>query len=104
MVHQNGEDNYPTDILYQGYQYLHESSYGVENLNEDNNEWSSNQIKMNKTQLIFFYLKTAKKGMLNILNQCQDRSYIAYHTFYTPPETQTSTTKYKCKTNEEEIS
>ena len=78
-----------------------EDKEGVENLNEDNKEWSSNQIKMKKTQLIFFYLKTAKKGMLNILNQCQDRSYIAYRTLYTPHKTQTSTTKYKSKNNEE---
>ena len=81
-----------------------EDKEGIDILKEDNNEWSSDQIKMKKTQLIFFYLKTAKKGMLNILNQCQDRSYIAYCTFYTPPKTQTSTTKYKCENNEEEIS
>ena len=58
---------------------------------------------MKKTQLIFFYLKTAKKGMLNISNQCQDENYVAYSTFYTPAETQTSTTKYKCENNEEDI-
>ena len=42
--------------------------------------------------------------MLNILNQCQDGNYVAYRTFYTPAITQTSTTKYKSKNNEEEIS
>ena len=42
--------------------------------------------------------------MLNILNQCQDRSYMAYRTFYTPAKTQTSTIKYTSKNNEEEIS
>ena len=77
---------------------------GIENLNKDSNEWSSNQIKIKKIQLIFFYLKTAKKGMLNILNQCQDRSYVAYCTFYAPPKTQTSTSKDKFENNEEEIS
>merc|ERR1711954_542234 len=81
-----------------------EDQEGVENLDEDNKEWSSDQIKMKKTQLIFFYLKTAKKGMLNILNQCQDGNYVAYRTFYTPAKTQTSTTKYKSENNEEEIS
>merc|ERR1711954_36973 len=55
-----------------------EDKEGVENLNKDNKKWSSNQTKMKKTQLIFFHLKTAKKGMLNIQNQCQDRNYIAY--------------------------
>ena len=62
------------------------------------------QIKRKKTQLIFLYLKTAKEGMLNILNQCQDRNYVAYRTFYTPAKTQTFTTRYKSETNEEEIS
>merc|ERR1712081_98624 len=60
--------------------------------------------KIKRIQLIFFYLKTAKKGMLNILNQCQDKSYVAYHTFHTPPKTQTSTSKDKFENNEEEIS
>ena len=81
-----------------------EDREGIDILNEDDNEWSSDQIKMKKTQLIFFYLKTAKKGMLNILNQCQDGNYVAYRTFYTPAETQTSTTNYKREINEEEIS
>merc|ERR1711954_601309 len=81
-----------------------EDKEGVENLNKDNDEWSSNQIKMKKTQLIFFYLKTAKKGMLNILNQCQDKNYVAYCTFYTPPRTQTSTIRYTSEDNEEESS
>merc|ERR1711954_46326 len=76
----------------------------VVNLNEDNNEWSSNQINIKRIQLIFFYLKTAKKGMLNILNQCQDRSYVAYRTFYTPSKTQKFTIRYTSKNNEEEIS
>ena len=59
---------------------------------------------MKKTQLIFFYHKTAKKGMLNILNQCQDRNYVAYRIFYTPAKTQTSTIRYTSENNEEEIS
>ena len=42
--------------------------------------------------------------MLNILNQCQDRNYVAYCTFYTPAKTQTSTIRYKSENNEEEIS
>merc|ERR1712082_352919 len=39
--------------------------------------------------------------MLNILNQCQDKNYIAYHTFYTPPRAQTSTIRYTSENNEE---
>ena len=31
-----------------------EDQEGVENLDENNKEWSSNQIKIKKTQLIFF--------------------------------------------------
>ena len=42
--------------------------------------------------------------MLNILNQCQDRSYVAYRTFYTPAKIQTSTIRYTSENNEEEIS
>ena len=42
--------------------------------------------------------------MLNILNQSQDRSYVAYRTFYTPAKTQTSTIRYTSENNEEEIS
>ena len=38
-----------------------EDQEGVENLDKSSKEWSSNQIKIKKTQLIFFYLKTAKK-------------------------------------------
>ena len=38
-----------------------EDKEGIDILNEDDNEWSSDQIKMKKTQLIFFYLKTAKR-------------------------------------------
>ena len=60
--------------------------------------------KQKKTQLIFFYLKTAKKGMLNILNQCQDRNYVAYCTFYTPPKTQSSSITYTCENEEEQPS
>ena len=39
--------------------------------------------------------------MLNILNQCQDKNYLAYRTFYTPPRAQTSTIRYTSENNEE---
>ena len=40
-----------------------EDREGLDILNEEEDEWSSDQIKIKKkTQLIFFYLKTAKKG------------------------------------------
>ena len=39
--------------------------------------------------------------MLNILNQCQDKNYVAYRTFYTPPRAQTSTIRYTSENNEE---
>ena len=42
--------------------------------------------------------------MLNILNQCQDKNYVAYRTFYTPPRTQMSTIKYTSENNKEESS
>merc|ERR1711954_215543 len=78
-----------------------EDQEGVENLDKSSKEWSRNQIKIKKTQLIFFYLKTAKKGMLNFLNQCQDKNYVAYHTFYTPPRALTSTIRYTSENNKE---
>ena len=42
--------------------------------------------------------------MLNIVNQCQDKNYVAYHTFYTHTKTQSSPIRYTCKNNEEELS
>ena len=76
----------------------------VDILNKEEDELSSEKIKMKKTQLIFFYLKTAKKGMLNILNQCQDKNYVAYCTFYFPAKTQTSSIRYTLENKEEELS
>ena len=76
----------------------------VDILNEEEDKLSSEKIKMKKTQLIFFYLKTAKRGMLSILNQCQDRNYVAYRTFYTPAKTQSSSITYTCENKEEQLS
>ena len=42
--------------------------------------------------------------MLNILNQCQDKNYVAYRTFYTPAKTQSSSIRYTSKNKEEEVS
>ena len=40
--------------------------------------------------------------MLNILNHCQDKNYVAYHTFYAPAKTPMSSVRYTCENDKED--
>ena len=59
-----------------------EDKEGIDMLKEEEDKLSNEKIKMKKTQLIFFYLKTAKRGMLSFLINAKTESmwHIAHST------------------------